>query len=664
MPGPPPPPPNGNQSAREPEFIRLLDPSGATILDSVAVDYEDSFCLDTFGELVAAHAALPLPVSTKPGMLPGPAGSAATANPDGSRNRAFILARVQTWDHRQPDKAYFSYYAAHHLNKILFQTQIYLGRKLIHRIHVLNPLTNTDIIGNVLYFIVKPRDPAPPSVAKSAAIDPPRAAPTPFVPRLHLDIERAAPPTTSRRKSSIFGTLLPSRRSSMQPDTAATSVSDVTLLTTPQTWTMKTQLVATLDDDARAASPSSGNLIAQAARRLSTSGRRRSLAPPAPPTALELTGGSVATVLSDAAHPETPVLTTSRHRGSVFATRTTQSSTAGTIKTKKPRSASTGNARMHSSGSGGGSLIASPTTASDTASRRRHTAYGTSIAAPLGHSSPMIVKSATGIISKLPSGPIVVGQHRAAVTKVSVPPGTVTQFAVPVPIDALPQIAPATPPRRRRGMSLSNSNQEDVAGWMHQVRMAAALGASGGAAGAADAPIPEDEDPATTAEPVVEPTDPDAVAVDDVVFYDAVLIATDNDFLESAAVRAVFRDNALSPSDAALFELPPYTGESDSQMHDPSSEHPQQQSRAALPMVLFADDTTLCDSCLPSRPSGWLTFSPHRCKCYFIVLAASFACIFVLLLLIRNGTPDGTPPSGQGQRMVAGGTQRHRDGAT
>ncbi|KAJ3373278.1 hypothetical protein GGF31_000711 [Allomyces arbusculus] len=660
MPGPPPSPPDGNPTAREPEFIRLLDPSGATVLDSVAVDYEDSFCLDTFGELVAAHAALPLPVSTKPGVLPGPAGYVAPANPDGSRNRAFILARVQTWDHRQPDKAYYSYYAAHHLNKILFQTQFYLGRKLIHRIHVLNPLTNTDIIGNVLYFIVKPRDPAPPSVTKSVAVDPPRAAPTPFVPRLHLDIERAAPPTTTRRKSSIFGTLLSSRRSSMQPDTAATSVSDVTLLTTPQTWTMKTQLVATLDDDARAASPGSGNLITQAARRMSTSGRRRSLAPPA---ALESTGGSVATVLSDATHSEVPVLTATRNRGSVFATRTTSSSSAGTNKTKKQRSASTGNARLHSSGSGGGSLIASPTAAFDTTSRRRHTAYGTAIAVPLGHSSPMIVKSTTGIISKLPSGPIVVGQHRAASTKVSVPPGTVTQFAVPVPIDALPQIAPATPPRRRRGMSLSNSNQDDVAGWMHQVRMAAALSASGGAAGSADAPIPEDEDPAVTAEPVVEPVDTNPVTVDDAVFYDAVLIATDNDFLESSAVRAVFRDNALSPSDAALFELPPYTGESDSPTitHVPSSE---QQPRAALPMVLFVDDTPLCDSCLPSRPSRLFTFSPHRCKCYFIVLAASFACIFVLLLLIRNGTPDGASPSGPTPRMVAGGTPLRRGGAT
>lgn len=61
---------------------------------------------------------------------------------------------MQTWDHKQPDRAFYSYYHAHHLNKILFQTQIYLTKKLIHRLHVLNPLTNTDIIGNVLYFMV------------------------------------------------------------------------------------------------------------------------------------------------------------------------------------------------------------------------------------------------------------------------------------------------------------------------------------------------------------------------------------------------------------------------------------------------------------------------------------------------------------------------------
>ncbi|KAI8914709.1 hypothetical protein DFJ77DRAFT_422182, partial [Powellomyces hirtus] len=100
-------------------------------VDSIATDYEDSFSLETFGELIQAHYE---------------------CDPVGSK--AFIIARVQTWDIKQPGRAFYSYYNAYHLNRILFQTQVYLGKKLIHRLHVLNPLTNTDIIGDVQYFMV------------------------------------------------------------------------------------------------------------------------------------------------------------------------------------------------------------------------------------------------------------------------------------------------------------------------------------------------------------------------------------------------------------------------------------------------------------------------------------------------------------------------------
>ncbi|KAI8834298.1 hypothetical protein BC829DRAFT_70821 [Chytridium lagenaria] len=106
--------------------------SGSRVLDSVSTEYEDSFCLESFGDLITYHAE---------------------SEPKGEK--AFIIARVQTWDPKQPDKAFYSYYDAFQLNKILFQTQVYLGKKLIHRLHVLNPLTNTDIIGNVQYFMVK-----------------------------------------------------------------------------------------------------------------------------------------------------------------------------------------------------------------------------------------------------------------------------------------------------------------------------------------------------------------------------------------------------------------------------------------------------------------------------------------------------------------------------
>jgi hypothetical protein len=122
--------------------IRLLDSNREAVIDSIDLEYEDSFCLDTFGDLAQAFYDFEF------------------ESEDGKSNRGvgesgFIIARCQTWDHKQPGKMFFSYYNAFHLNKILFQTQVYLGRKLIHRLHVLNPLTNTDIIGNVQYFRVE-----------------------------------------------------------------------------------------------------------------------------------------------------------------------------------------------------------------------------------------------------------------------------------------------------------------------------------------------------------------------------------------------------------------------------------------------------------------------------------------------------------------------------
>lgn len=114
-------------------IIRLLDATGGEVQDSISGEYEDSFSLDTFNDLCKAHFAAE-PTNTK----------------------GFVIARVQTVDPKQPDKEFYSYYNAFHLNKTLFQTQIYLKKRYIHRLHVLNPLTNSDIIGNVLYYLVKP----------------------------------------------------------------------------------------------------------------------------------------------------------------------------------------------------------------------------------------------------------------------------------------------------------------------------------------------------------------------------------------------------------------------------------------------------------------------------------------------------------------------------
>ncbi|KAI8910211.1 hypothetical protein EDD86DRAFT_189849 [Gorgonomyces haynaldii] len=108
-------------------LIHFLDEQG-TVIDSIPVDYEDAFTLDPLGDLCQEHH---------------------------DKGKAFIIARVLTQDPKQPEKNFYSYYSAFQLNKILFQTQTYHGKRLLHRLWVLNPLTNSDIIGDVEYFSVE-----------------------------------------------------------------------------------------------------------------------------------------------------------------------------------------------------------------------------------------------------------------------------------------------------------------------------------------------------------------------------------------------------------------------------------------------------------------------------------------------------------------------------
>lgn len=114
-------------------MLRLLSSNGKK-LQTLPLEYEDSFCIETFSDLIDQHRRA---------------------------NKQFILARVQTLDEKGNE--YSSFYSAFELNKILFQTQLYNKQKLIHRMQVLNPLTNTDIIGPVLYFAVDAPLNEPPS---------------------------------------------------------------------------------------------------------------------------------------------------------------------------------------------------------------------------------------------------------------------------------------------------------------------------------------------------------------------------------------------------------------------------------------------------------------------------------------------------------------------
>ena len=59
---------------------------------------------------------------------------------------------------------------------------------------------------------------------------------------------------------------------------------------------------------------------------------------------------------------------------------------------------------------------------------------------------------------------------------------------------------------------------------------------------------------------VVDATQPLKVSPK-IVFYDAVYFANDNDFLETSKIRQIFRNNAIMAEDAKLFEMKEFTGD-------------------------------------------------------------------------------------------------------
>jgi anti-anti-sigma regulatory factor len=48
---------SGNVKEKRPEFVRLMDASREQVLDMVATEYEDSFCLESFGDLIESAEA-------------------------------------------------------------------------------------------------------------------------------------------------------------------------------------------------------------------------------------------------------------------------------------------------------------------------------------------------------------------------------------------------------------------------------------------------------------------------------------------------------------------------------------------------------------------------------------------------------------------------------
>ncbi|KAI9220567.1 hypothetical protein BC828DRAFT_398077 [Blastocladiella britannica] len=629
----------------EPQIIRLFDMTGSKVIDSVATDYEDSFCLDSFGELVLQHNGLdcPPPKNLPEGSIPPP-----------PKRRAFILARVQTWDVKHPEKAYYSYYNAFHLNKILFQTQVYLGKKLIHRIHVLNPLSNTDIIGNVLYFMVRPRtdgkdgllpmvDPAsnPANISKSVSLAPLPSAPadTTITPSA-LERGRTSSARTSRPPSAPSANTrtrtvssgiarIVTRRSSQQSNPRSPmlspggSVYNIIDPAMPQTWTLTTQLVTEYREegdtppssayptDPSQPSRNGGGVLGNAARRMSSLGQR-------------MVGAGPATAPA-----------TSRTADQMFAE--SQAARASSTARNAPPMATLLPAPVSASGAAAASSAPSPG-----GTRRASVMLQTQV-------------QNVAVTSKTPDGPLLLNAHKGtdAATKVAVPAGTLTRFGAPVGAEEVAASTPVTPPRRRRALSLANQQATltagapggGAAGSIPEGAVEKAFGewaATVTAVSPRAAAIPEEaesEDHANAPDRSVLAVPPASTAAvpaapEEVITYDMVLFATDNDFLEQSKIRSVFRENAAAPEEAVLFEMPEYKGEQAAADQDPLMS-PQS------PIVVFIDDDALCDACYP-KPDRIATMSPamqtfHHCKCYFLVLLfafGSFLATFSVVLLV------------------------------
>ncbi|CAJ0838420.1 2295_t:CDS:2, partial [Entrophospora sp. SA101] len=109
---------NNDETIETKESKQLSSNLIIKVLDATT---EDPFTLESFDTLIQQHA---------------------------EKNKDFILAKVATADPVDDSKFYYSYYSAHHINKILFRTQPEQG--LLHRMKAKNVcITATSALDNI-----------------------------------------------------------------------------------------------------------------------------------------------------------------------------------------------------------------------------------------------------------------------------------------------------------------------------------------------------------------------------------------------------------------------------------------------------------------------------------------------------------------------------------
>jgi hypothetical protein len=135
-------------------------------------------------------------------------------------------------------------------------------------------------------------------------------------------------------------------------------------------------------------------------------------------------------------------------------------------------------------------------------------------------------------------------------TRIDVSPGQITRFAEVVPTEQVSALIPKTQKHQKRLLSYRNAiSASGVPASFHE--WARAL---------KDHKEVSDYDLVDFSQLARSDRVPSPVTVESDT-WDAVLFATDDDYLSSSAVRRIFLDNALNPEDSKLFEMKEYTGE-------------------------------------------------------------------------------------------------------
>jgi len=531
--------------------IRLLNSSGTSVMDSVSVEYEDSFCLDTFGELIEQHQ---------------------NSEPKGTKN--FIIARVQTWDHKQPEKAYYSYYNAFQLNKILFQTQIYLGKKLIHRLRVLNPLTNTDIIGNVNYFMVKGKA----SELKKENSDEVK------INIGEADINNGKTSDMGHDKEECLKTV----------SLKEVEENNIPKLTIETAKDMEKSIQPKTDENKLSALPKKKKDLPKINTSLTSP--IEEIIPPSPSVLANEKGGVGSWTIASPAVYECKDEDISKK---LFKKKGFSLLTPSKTQFNKPKNTPLSNIPENENEYGSTVIMIQP--------QEKQIEVGSSNQPTLEHTE---------------------------IT--SIPVGTVTQFAKPVPEDQVLKIIPPTIKGRRRSLSYLNTlsatptNNCSLREWLvYMKKESMKLDEEKDDNNEKkdydtinlekEKPKEEEEDISNSKPNNEEETKKDDTDVSDIdiEIYDAVLFATDDDFLEKSKIRAIFKKNAVTPEDAKLFEMPEYKGA--------SSDEAQ--------LILY-DDATICDICFPEPPSNITGFRAILYQYRYILIMIIIISMLIPIFLI------------------------------